>query len=115
MTWWTLNVDRASHQTGVDIGLQLKSPTGEIIEQAIRLGFGTSNNESEYEAVLAGIELAATMSANMLLIRSDFQLVVGKVNKEYESRDPPNGEICILGKTTLERLFSLEFEHITRD
>ena len=53
--WWTLNVDRTSRQTVVGIGLQLKSPTGEIIEQAIRLGFNASNNESEYEALLSGI------------------------------------------------------------
>ena len=77
MTLWTLNVDRASRQTGVSISLQLKSPTWEIIEQAICLGIGASNNESEYEAILVGIELAATVSANRLLIRSDFQLVVG--------------------------------------
>ena len=60
--WWTLNVDGASRQTRFGIGLQLKSPVGEKIEQAIRLGFNTSNSESEYEAILARIELAATVS-----------------------------------------------------
>ena len=44
---------------------------------ALRLGFGASNNKSEYEAILAGIELAATVSTDRLLIRSDLQLVVG--------------------------------------
>ena len=71
LNWWTLNVDGASQQTGAGIGLQLKSPTGEKIEQAIHLGFNASNNESEYEAILAGIELAAIVSADRLLIRSD--------------------------------------------
>ena len=61
LNWWTLNVDGASRKTGAGIGLQLKSPTGEKIEQAIRLGFNASNNELEYEAILAGIELAATV------------------------------------------------------
>ena len=74
---WTLNIDGASRKTGADIGLQLKSPTGEKIKQPIRLGFNTSNNESEYEVILAGIELAVTVSADKLLIRSDSQLVVG--------------------------------------
>ena len=86
--WWTLNVDKASRQTGVGIGLLLKSPTGEIIEQAIRLGFNASNNESEYEALLSGIELATDVSSYKLLIQSDSQLVVGQVNEEFESRDP---------------------------
>ena len=70
------------------IGLQLKSPTGERIEQAIRLGFNASNNESEYEALLSGIELAASVSADKLLVQSDSQLVIGQVNEEFESRDP---------------------------
>ena len=88
LTRWTLNVDGASRKTRAGISLQLKSPTREKIKQAIRLGFGASNNESEYEAILAGIELAATVSADRLLIQSDSQLVVGQVNEEYESRDP---------------------------
>ena len=71
LNWWTLNVDEASLQTGVGIGLQLKSPTGEMIEQAIRLAFNASNNESEYETILVGIELEATVSVDKLLMRSD--------------------------------------------
>ena len=52
------------------------------------LGFSASNNESKYEAILAGIELAAAISADKLIIRSDSQLIVGQVKAEYESRDP---------------------------
>ena len=88
LNWWTINVDEASRKTGAGIGLQLKSLTEEKIEQAIHLGFSASNNESDYEAILIGIELAATVLADKLLIRSDSQLVVGQVNEEYESRDP---------------------------
>ena len=44
--WWTLSVDGTSRKTGADIGLQLKSPGGDKIEQAIQLGFNASNNES---------------------------------------------------------------------
>ena len=71
LNWWTLNVGGVSRQTGAGIGLQLKSPNGEKIEQAICLGFNASNNKSEYEAILAGIELAAAKSSYKLLIQSD--------------------------------------------
>ena len=86
--WWILSKDGASRQIGADIGLQLKSPSGDKIEQAIRLSYSASNNESVYEAILAGIELAAALSMDKLIIRSDSQLVVGQVNVEYEFRDP---------------------------
>ena len=70
-------MDGAARQTGVGIGLQLKSLGGDIIKQAIRLGFSTSNNESEYEAILAGIEFPTAISVDSLIIRSDSQLGVG--------------------------------------
>ena len=53
LDWWTLNVDGVFRKTGAGIGLQLKSPSRDNIKQAIRLGFSASNNESEYEAILA--------------------------------------------------------------
>ena len=68
---WTLNVDGASRQIGASIGLQLNSQAREKIEQAIRLGFSTFSNKSEYEVIRAGIELAATVSTNKLLIEID--------------------------------------------
>ena len=71
MGWWTLSVDGASRQTGVSIGLQLTSPTGERIELAVWLGFSATNNESEYEAMIVGLELAPAMGANNLSVQSD--------------------------------------------
>ena len=59
-----------------------------MIEQAVLLGFDASNNESEYEALIAGVELTLTMGVNSLLIHSDSQLVVGQVNAKFESREP---------------------------
>ncbi|RVW17445.1 hypothetical protein CK203_085512 [Vitis vinifera] len=56
--WWTLRVDGASRSSGSGVGLLLQSPTGEHLEQAIRLGFSASNNEAEYEAILSGLDLA---------------------------------------------------------
>ena len=81
-------MDGASRQTGADIGLQLNSLHGDKIKQAIWLGFYALNNESEYEAILAGIELTTALSVDKLIIWSDYQLVVGQVNEEYKSRDP---------------------------
>ena len=59
----------------------VETPSGDKIEQPIRLGFSASNNESEYEAILARLELAIALSADRLLILSDSQLVVRQVNE----------------------------------
>ncbi|RVW71039.1 Retrovirus-related Pol polyprotein from transposon 297 [Vitis vinifera] len=74
--WWTLRVDGASRSSGSGVGLLLQSPTGEHLEQAIRLGFSASNNEAEYEAILSGLDLALALSVSKLRIYSDSQLVL---------------------------------------
>ena len=99
---WILNMDGASRQTGAGISLQFKSLTKEIIEQVIRLDFPTSNNEAEYEAILAGIDLAIFVSLEKIIIQSDSQLVVGQVNEEYETRDQRMTKYVCLVKLRLE-------------
>ena len=44
--WWTLHVDGVSRVSKSGVGLVLQSPTGELMEQTIRLSFSTSNNET---------------------------------------------------------------------
>ena len=61
-------MDGASRQSGADIGMQLTSLIGERIEQVVRLGFSATNNELEYEATIAGLELALAMGADSLSI-----------------------------------------------
>ena len=55
---WKLSVDGASNAQGSRAGLILTSPEGIDIEYALRFGFHSSNNEAEYEAVIAGLNLA---------------------------------------------------------
>ena len=85
--WWTLQVDGASRSSGSGVGLLLLSPTGEKLEQAIRLGFPVSNNEAEYEAILSGLDLVLALSVSKLRIYSDSQLVVRHVQEEYGAKD----------------------------
>ena len=84
-------------------------------EQVVRLGFGASNNESEYEALIAGVELALAVGANSLLIYSDSQLVVGQINAEFESREPRMTKYASLAKKKLKTLTAWKLEHIPRD
>ena len=115
MGCYTLSVDGASQQIGVDIGLQLKSSGGDKIEQAIRLDFSASNNESEYEAILVEIELEAAISVDKLIIRSDSQLVLGQVNAEYESRDPRMTKYVPLVKQRFASFSAWKLEHFPKD
>ena len=115
LDWWTLNIDGASRQSKAGIGLQLRTPSKDKIEQSIRLGFSASNNESEYEAILTGLELAAIVSADRLLIQSDSQLVVGQVNEEFESRHPRMAKYVSWVKQCLNSFPDWKLEHVPKD
>ncbi|XP_021811720.1 uncharacterized protein LOC110754904 [Prunus avium] len=84
---WTLYVDGSSNRQGSEAGLVLKAPDQTTIEYAIRFQFRTSNNEAEYEALLAGLRLAKEMGAQQLRICSDSQLVVNQILTEFEAKD----------------------------
>lgn len=55
----------------------LDSPHDIVIVQALRFSFKTSNNEAEYEALMAGLRLARELGVQHLKILSDSQLVAG--------------------------------------
>ena len=83
---WKLSVDRASNAQGSRAGLILTSPEGIDIEYALRFGFRTSNNEAEYEAVIAGLNLAHSLEVDLLEVYSDSQLVVKQIEDTYEDK-----------------------------
>ena len=68
---WKLSVDGASNAQGSGAGLILTSPEGIDIEYALRFGFLTSNNKAEYEAVIAGLNLARSLEVDWLEVYSD--------------------------------------------
>ena len=82
-----MRVDGASRSSGSRVGLLLQSPTGEQLEQAIRLEFPASNNEVEYEAILPGLDLVFALSVSKLRVYNDSQLVVRHVQEEYGVKD----------------------------
>ena len=56
------------------------------MEYALGFGFQASNNEAEYEAVIARLNLAHSMEADQLEVCSDSQLVAKQVEDSYEAR-----------------------------
>ncbi|GKD51118.1 reverse transcriptase domain-containing protein, partial [Tanacetum coccineum] len=61
---WVLYTDRASSTKGSGAGLVLISPTKTEYTYALRLNFKSTNNQAEYEALLAGLKIAKKMGVN---------------------------------------------------
>ena len=73
---WKVFVDGASSAMGVGAGLVIITPEGVRLEQSFRLGFRASNNEAEYEALLAELRIVLGIGARDVEIYSDSRLVV---------------------------------------
>ena len=65
----------------------LRGPYGAKISYALRFGFGASNNEAEYEALVTALKLARHVGAEKVQIFLDSMLVVQQVKGEYEAKD----------------------------
>ncbi|XP_062100796.1 uncharacterized protein LOC133806720 [Humulus lupulus] len=76
---WKLQVDGSSNTRGSGLGLVLTSPQGDVIEQAVRCRFKATNNEAEYEAMIARLGLAKDMGVKKIVVFSDSQLVVNQM------------------------------------
>ena len=114
LSTWKLSVDGASNTQRSEVGLILTSPVGIDIEYALRFGFRTSNNEAEYEAVKAGLNLAHSLEVNQLEVYSDSQLVVRQIEDTYEAKS--GRMILYLRKVRdlLKKFMLVQVKHVPR-
>ncbi|GKB78110.1 reverse transcriptase domain-containing protein [Tanacetum coccineum] len=84
---WTLFTDGASSIEGSGAGLILTDPDGREVTYALRFNFRTSNSEAEYEALVAGLELAIQMEAQLLNVYTYSLLITNQVKGLYEARE----------------------------
>ena len=63
------------------------TPEKLVMEKSLRLGFLATDNEAEYEALLAGMEMVNQLKGEVVEVYSDLRLVVGQVNGEFEAWD----------------------------
>ena len=58
-----------------------------IMEKSLRLGFLATNNEVEYEALLAGVAMVRQLGGEVVELYFDSRLVMGQVNGDFEAQD----------------------------
>ena len=85
---WVLHIDGASNAQGSGVGFLLTNSEGVVTEYALRFNFKASNNQAEYEALLAGLRVVKELGIDSLRVFSDSQLIVGQVKGEFKARDP---------------------------
>jgi ribonuclease HI len=83
---WVIYVDGSSTRKNGGARMVLVTPEGEELSGALRLEFRTTNNEAEYEAVIAGLGMALELGAVSVEVQSDSQVIVGHIQGEFEAK-----------------------------
>ncbi|XP_075099035.1 uncharacterized protein LOC142175924 [Nicotiana tabacum] len=81
-----LFTDGSSNVKGVVLGIVLIPPSREVIRQPIKC-YPITNNEAEYEAMIAGLELERELGIEQIVIKSDSLLVVNQMQGTYIARE----------------------------
>jgi len=82
---WTMDFDGAVGNDGAGIGIWVRSPfsvpnkvPSSVRVCSYKLAFECSNNEAEYEALIAGLKILRKLNAKMISVYGDFELVIKK-------------------------------------
>ena len=76
---WKVFVDGASKALRAEAGIIVITPEGIKLEHSFRLDFKASNNEVEYEALLAGLRVVLDLGTKEVEVYLDSWLVVNQV------------------------------------
>ncbi|XP_072087011.1 uncharacterized protein [Arachis hypogaea] len=112
---WILYVDGSSNHEGCGAGIRLEADDGFILEHSIHLAFKASNNQSEYEALLAGLRLCLDLQISTIKVYCDSLLVVQQVNDLFQVKDPLLSKYLLLVKKFSKKFLKFEIEHIPRE
>ncbi|XP_061349329.1 uncharacterized protein LOC133294640 [Gastrolobium bilobum] len=111
---WKLYVDSSTNATGSGAGMIIENPDGVAIEHSLSFIFNTTNNQEEYEALIAGLIQAKELGAQHLKVFSDSQLVTFQISGEYQAKESLMCKYMEKVKEIMQTFETVEVEHIRR-
>nr|GEX92623.1 reverse transcriptase domain-containing protein [Tanacetum cinerariifolium]GEX95861.1 reverse transcriptase domain-containing protein [Tanacetum cinerariifolium]GEY45151.1 reverse transcriptase domain-containing protein [Tanacetum cinerariifolium] len=85
---WILFTDGSSCIDGSGAGLIITNPKGIEFTYTLWFRFDATNNEAEYEALIAGLRIVKQMGVKNLQANVYFRLVANQVNETYVAKEP---------------------------
>ena len=84
---WSIHTDGSSNQYTGSAGMVIQTLERDKIECMIRLDFPTTNNEAEYEALVAGLDPAKATGAENMIVHCDSHVITSQINGDYECKN----------------------------
>jgi ribonuclease HI len=97
------------------IGAVIKSERGRVVSRISRSIGRATNNEAEYQAVIAALEAAFKLGATQVEVRSDSEWLVRQVNGQYRVKAAAIRPLYIKVKQLQTQFEKCIFTHIPRE
>jgi ribonuclease HI len=112
---WKMYFDGSLKLSGVVAGVLLISPDGKQLKYVLQILWPATNNEAEYEALIHGLRVAASLGIKRLLVYGDSTVVINQVNKDWHCTKETMDAYCREVRK-LEKYFEgLEILHVVHD
>ncbi|XP_050259944.1 uncharacterized protein LOC126705025 [Quercus robur] len=84
---WKMYFDGVTNQNGSGIGVLLISPKGTHIPFSGKLNFPATNNATEYEACIMGLQAALDLGVKELEVYGDSALIISQVHNKWKIKE----------------------------
>jgi ribonuclease HI len=90
------------------------TPEGRIIRHSLALTESCMNNEAEYEALIAGLELSLELEIKVVRIFGDSQLIINQITGEYKVLKPELIQYHQKAMELMKKILYVSIEKVTR-
>lgn len=96
------------------IGAVIEMPVGHVVRRIARSIGVRTNNQAEYEAVIAGLRAAQELQAQQVTLMLDSQLVARQLRGVYKVRDAELKKLFETASTLMKSFKRLAVMHVPR-